>query len=202
MSGDSEIFNAILDALEDVHTLNDIIFIGGWAQFLYRRYFNDPPELSALRTVDIDLLFNQPSKIKFFKPLEPVFTFISDLYERTSVIITSNKDLNSWAELMGDEIMTTPLLDRLMHHAKTYSLSGESYRISSRKKEGKIICHVVGNSTCHFQRGRLDCAMILSEARTEFGLGSPTLSLTSFPVVSKGSDRFLQCPSSLCPKSQ
>jgi DNA replication protein DnaC len=64
------------------------------------------------------------------------FTFISDLYERTSVIITSNKDLNSWAELMGDEIMTTALLDRLMHHAKIYSLSGESYRISSRKKEG------------------------------------------------------------------
>lgn len=62
------------------------------------------------------------------------FTFVSDLYERTSVVVTSNKGLDSWAELMGDEVMTTALLDRLMHHAKIYSLSGESFRISSRKE--------------------------------------------------------------------
>jgi len=63
------------------------------------------------------------------------FTFVSDLYERASIIVTSNKDLNSWAELMGDEVMTAALLDRLMHHAKIYSLSGESYRITSKKED-------------------------------------------------------------------
>jgi len=62
------------------------------------------------------------------------FTFLSELYERTSIIITSNKGFESWAELLGDEVMTTALLDRLMHHAKVFSLSGESYRISSRKE--------------------------------------------------------------------
>ena len=62
------------------------------------------------------------------------FTFVSDLYERASIIITSNKGFESWAELLGDEVMTTALLDRLMHHAKIFSLSGESYRISSRKE--------------------------------------------------------------------
>ena len=63
------------------------------------------------------------------------FTFVSDLYERSSIVVTSNKDLNSWSELMGDEVMTAALLDRLMHHAKIFSLSGESYRISSKKEE-------------------------------------------------------------------
>jgi len=63
------------------------------------------------------------------------FTFVSDLYERASIVVTSNKDLSSWAELMGDEVMTAALLDRLMHHAKIFSLSGESYRITSKKEE-------------------------------------------------------------------
>jgi DNA replication protein DnaC len=63
------------------------------------------------------------------------FTFVSDLYERTSIVITSNKGFDSWAELLGDPVMTSALLDRLMHHAKIFSLSGESYRISSRKEK-------------------------------------------------------------------
>jgi DNA replication protein DnaC len=49
--------------------------------------------------------------------------------------VTSNKGFDSWAELLGDEVMTTALLDRLINHAKIFSLSGASYRISSRKEE-------------------------------------------------------------------
>ena len=63
------------------------------------------------------------------------FSLISELYERTSVVITSNKGFEEWSEMMGDEIMTTALLDRLLHHAHVFSLNGESYRISSRKEE-------------------------------------------------------------------
>jgi len=63
------------------------------------------------------------------------FSLVSELYERTSIIITSNKNFDQWSEMMGDEIMTTALLDRLLHHAHVFSLKGESYRISSKKKE-------------------------------------------------------------------
>ena len=63
------------------------------------------------------------------------FSLVSELYERTSIIITSNKGFDQWAEMMGDEIMTTALLDRLLHHAHIFSLNGESYRILSKKKE-------------------------------------------------------------------
>ena len=54
----------MLQALEDVGILSDIVIIGGWAQHLYRRYFNNPPELSALRTFDIDILFRRPPAVR------------------------------------------------------------------------------------------------------------------------------------------
>ena len=63
------------------------------------------------------------------------FSLVSEMYERTSVVITSNKGFDQWSEMMGDEIMTTALLDRLLHHAHVFSLNGESYRISTRKEE-------------------------------------------------------------------
>ncbi|MFZ2054889.1 MAG: IS21-like element helper ATPase IstB [Candidatus Aminicenantales bacterium] len=64
------------------------------------------------------------------------FNMISELYEKVSVIVTSNKSFESWAEMMGDTVMTTALLDRLLHHAKVFTLDGESYRI---KKSGKEV---------------------------------------------------------------
>ena len=58
------------------------------------------------------------------------FNMVSELYEKSSIIITSNKSFSSWAEMMGDEVMTTALLDRLLHHAKIINLDGDSYRLN------------------------------------------------------------------------
>jgi len=63
------------------------------------------------------------------------FNMISELYEKSSVIITSNKSFESWAEMMGDTVMTTALLDRLFHHAKIFNLQGDSYRLKHMQKE-------------------------------------------------------------------
>jgi DNA replication protein DnaC len=60
---------------------------------------------------------------------------ISELYEKVSVIVTSNKSFETWAEMMGDSVMTTALLDRLLHHARVFTLDGESYRIKKSRKE-------------------------------------------------------------------
>lgn len=57
------------------------------------------------------------------------FTFISDTYERSSIIFTTNKQIPEWAEMMGDAVLTTALMDRVLHHARCYSLQGESYRL-------------------------------------------------------------------------
>jgi DNA replication protein DnaC len=63
------------------------------------------------------------------------FSMISELYEKVPLIVTSNKSFESWAEMMGDAVMTTALLDRLLHHAKVFTLDGESYRIKKSRKE-------------------------------------------------------------------
>ncbi len=63
------------------------------------------------------------------------FNLISELYEKASVIITSNKGFDDWAEMMGDEVMTVAMLDRLLHHSKVFNLSGKSYRIQKEKEE-------------------------------------------------------------------
>ena len=57
------------------------------------------------------------------------FTFISDTYETSSIIFTTNKEIMNWAELMGDPVLTTAMLDRILHHANCYSFRGEAYRL-------------------------------------------------------------------------
>lgn len=57
------------------------------------------------------------------------FTFISDTYETSSLLFTTNKEIIDWAEMMGDPVLTTALLDRILYRAKCYSFQGESYRL-------------------------------------------------------------------------
>ena len=57
------------------------------------------------------------------------FTFISDTYETNSIIFTTNKEITDWAEMMGDPVLTTAMLDRILHHARCFSLQGQSYRL-------------------------------------------------------------------------
>jgi DNA replication protein DnaC len=63
------------------------------------------------------------------------FNLISETYEKASIIVTSNKSFESWAEMMDDSVMTTALLDRLLHHARVFTLDGKSYRIQNQNKE-------------------------------------------------------------------
>jgi len=62
------------------------------------------------------------------------FQLISQLYENTSVVITSNKGFDGWADILGDSILATALLDRLTHKCQVLSFSDDSYRIAHRKE--------------------------------------------------------------------
>lgn len=63
------------------------------------------------------------------------FQLVSELYEQTSLIITSNKGFSDWAELMGgDPVITTAILDRVMHHSEIFNLTGNSYRLEHRER--------------------------------------------------------------------
>ena len=61
------------------------------------------------------------------------FGFVSELSEKTSMIITSNKGFDEWVDFLGDATITTAILDRLIHHCEIISMSGDSYRLSHRK---------------------------------------------------------------------
>ncbi len=61
------------------------------------------------------------------------FHLINHLYERSSVILTSNKGPEQWGELMGDQGITTAILDRLLHRVEVIQLNeNDSYRIKNR----------------------------------------------------------------------
>jgi len=63
------------------------------------------------------------------------FALISELYENASIIITSNKGFEGWAELMGgDAVLATALLDRLTHRCQVLNFTDESYRLAHRKE--------------------------------------------------------------------
>lgn len=61
------------------------------------------------------------------------FNFINQIYESTSIIITTNKKPADWAKLLDDEVLATALLDRLLYRCDIISLKGESYRMQNRK---------------------------------------------------------------------
>ena len=72
-----------------------------------------------------------------FIPFSPtgaqlIFQFCSTLYERVSMIVTSNLRFADWPQVFGDERLTAALLDRLTHRAHILEFTGESYRFRQR----------------------------------------------------------------------
>jgi DNA replication protein DnaC len=61
-----------------------------------------------------------------------VFQLVSRRYERGSMIITSNKSFSEWGSVLGDDVLATAILDRLLHHCDVISINGPSYRLKDR----------------------------------------------------------------------
>jgi len=66
--------------------------------------------------------------------MEVLFTFLTDRYERGSLMITSNLPFSKWEQIFKDPMTAAAAIDRLVHHSVILELNIESYRMQVAKK--------------------------------------------------------------------
>lgn len=92
-----------------------------------KKYFN--VSLLIIDEVGFQVLDRQEASL--------FFRLISHRYERGSTLITTNKAVRDWPEILaGDEVMATALLDRLLHRCHVFNIRGSSYRL--RELQGQL----------------------------------------------------------------
>ena len=62
-----------------------------------------------------------------------LYELISDRYEKSATIVTSNKSLKEWGKVLHDVSLASAIVDRVMHHGEVYYLTGESYRLRGKR---------------------------------------------------------------------
>ncbi|MGH8274075.1 MAG: IS21-like element helper ATPase IstB [Gammaproteobacteria bacterium] len=67
-----------------------------------------------------------------------VFRLVTRRYEKAATVLTSNKSFVDWGEVFSDAIIATAILDRLLHHATTLNIKGESFRLKERRRAGLL----------------------------------------------------------------
>jgi len=63
-----------------------------------------------------------------------LFGFITKVYERRSLVVTTNLPFSRWTEVFGDATAAAAVIDRIVHHASVFKTEGESYRLQAAKK--------------------------------------------------------------------
>ena len=61
-----------------------------------------------------------------------LFQLVTHRYERRSIIVTTNVAFTDWDQWLGDTVIASAILDRLLHHADIVAINGESYRIGRK----------------------------------------------------------------------
>lgn len=85
--------------------------------------------MKDLRKVEL-LILDELGFIPFHQDgSQLLFDVISECYETTSVIVTTNLEFGQWNSVFGDKRLTAAIIDRLVHHAHILSFTGQSYRL-------------------------------------------------------------------------
>ena len=95
---------------------------------------NRPKLLNALNKADL-LIIDEFGYLPYATEVGPLFyQLIADRYEKRATIVTSNKSLRAWAEVLHDSSLASAIIDRLMHHGEVFYLSGHSYRLRGKEQ--------------------------------------------------------------------
>ena len=88
-------------------------------------YLNKLSKIDLLIIDEIGYLDMQKDSASLF------FQLISKRYEKSSIIITSNKPFEEWGDIFGDDVVASAILDRLLHHSYPFLIQGKSYRMKN-----------------------------------------------------------------------
>lgn len=96
-------------------------------------------ERKLARLTSTDLLIVDDLGLQGLRGDEPgdLYELIRLRYETGSMILTSNRDIQEWYGLFGDDLLASAAMDRLMHHAQVLVLEGTSYRNPPKKERPK-----------------------------------------------------------------
>jgi len=61
------------------------------------------------------------------------FQLITRKYEKSSIILSSNRSFSDWGQIFNDDIIASAILDRLLHHSTVINIKGDSYRLKEKK---------------------------------------------------------------------
>jgi DNA replication protein DnaC len=129
----------------------------------YRTYFTTAADLAARchraaiegRWANIMRFYAGPSVLVVdelgYLPLpgeaaSALFQVVSQRYLKSSIILTTNRGVGSWAEVLGDATVAAALLDRLLHRSVVIALDGESYRLRDHQAAaGKLRTTATGS---------------------------------------------------------
>lgn len=92
-------------------------------------------QLKRIRNADLVIINGLMYMAKDQREANLFFHLINHLYERSSIILTSNKSPDEWGNLIGDQGITTAILDRLLHRVEVIhgDEKEESHRMKNRK---------------------------------------------------------------------
>ncbi len=90
-------------------------------------------QLKRIRNCDLLILDEVGNALLERQDANKVFQLICDFYQQTSLIITSNKGFSEWGHSLGDSVITTAVLDRILHKCEIFNIDGDSWRIEDQQ---------------------------------------------------------------------
>ncbi len=90
-------------------------------------------QMKRIRNCDLLILDEIGNAVLDRQDANKMFQLICDFYQQTSMILTSNKSFDLWSQTLGDSVITTAVLDRILHKCEIFNIDGDSWRIEEQQ---------------------------------------------------------------------